>query len=154
MYISVIGGDEGSSSKKDVERARELGREIAELDHILVCGGRGGVMRAACRGAKEKNGTTIGILPSFDKKEANEYVDHPIATGLGMTRNSLVVMNGDVVVAIDGGYGTLSEICFANKYGKKILGLGTWDLEVVEEFDDVASLVERLIEIESPSGHR
>lgn len=111
-------------------------------------------MKAACKGAKEKDGTTIGILPSSDKEEANEYIDHPIATGLGMMRNSLVVMNGDVVIAIDGGYGTLSEICFAHKYGKRILGLDTWNLDVVEGFDDPEGIINELTKIEDASGHR
>ncbi len=152
MYVSVIGGDDSTSSEKDLERAERIGKNIAELGHVLVCGGRGGVMKAACKGAKEEDGTTIGILPSYDKEEANEYVDHPIATGLGMARNSLVVMNGDVVVAIDGSHGTLSEICFAQKYGKRILGLDTWDIDVVENFTGIADLVEELKKIEDPSG--
>lgn len=148
MYVSIIGGDSGSSSPEDRQKAEKVGEKIAESGHVLICGGRGGVMKAACRGAKKEDGTTIGILPSSDKREANEYIDHPIATGIGLLRNGLVVMNGDVVVAIDGGYGTLSEICLANKYGKEILGLDTWDIDAVTIFVDVESLIERLEEIE------
>lgn len=144
MYVSIIGGDAGHCSEEDCSKAEKLGEKLAEKGHVVVCGGRGGVMEAACRGAKKAGGTTIGILPSARKEEANEYVDHPIVTNLGMLRNSLVVLNGDVVAAIDGGYGTLSEICMAEKYGKRILGLGTWDLDAVEPYEDVEDLVEEL----------
>ncbi len=149
MYVSVIGGDVGSVDKKDLSVAEKLGKNLAKKGHTIVCGGRGGVMRSVCRGAKKENGETIGILPSSDRKEANEFIDHAIVTELGMMRNSLVVMNGDVVIAIDGGYGTLSEICFAHKYGKKILGIGTWDLEIVDEFETVGEIMEELEKFES-----
>jgi len=149
MYISVIGGDVGSASEDDLKTAELLGEKLADRGHTMVCGGRGGVMRAVCKGAKKKEGTTIGILPSSSRKEANEYIDHAIVTDLGMLRNSLVVMNGDIVIAIDGGYGTLSEICFAQKYRKKIFGLGTWDLDVVEDFESVSELIKELEKLES-----
>jgi len=148
MYVSVIGGDKGSCTDKDRERAEELGKGIAEMDMVLVCGGEGGVMEAACRGAKSAGGTTIGILPSGDRSEGNDYLDHSIVTNLGMLRNSLVVLNGDIVVAIDGSYGTLSEISMARKYGKRILGLGTWDLDAVEGCISVDEVLEKLKEIE------
>ncbi len=144
MYVSVVGGDLGTCEDEDCEMAREIGRGIAKLGAILVCGGRGGVMEASCKGAKEEGGTTIGILPSGDRDEKNDYVDYGIVTGMGIMRNALVVLNGDIVVAIDGGYGTLSEIALATKYDKKILGIGTWDLDVVEEHEDVDSLLDSL----------
>jgi len=144
MYISVIGGDVGSASEKDLDTAENLGKILAARGHTLVCGGKGGVMKAVCRGAKKKGGTTIGILPSYSRDEANEYIDHAIVTDLGIMRNSLVVMNGDVVIAIDGGYGTLSEICFAQKYGKDILGINTWELDAVDNFEDIEELIEEL----------
>ena len=147
MYVSVIGGDVGSCTDKDCERAEELGKGIADMDMVLVCGGRGGVMEAACRGAKSAGGTTIGILPSGDRSEGNDYLDHAMVTNLGMLRNSLVVLNGDIVVAIDGSYGTLSEISMATKYGKRILGLGTWDVDAVEECTSVDEVLEKLKEI-------
>ncbi|MGM0405876.1 MAG: TIGR00725 family protein [Thermoplasmatota archaeon] len=147
MYVSVIGGDVGSCSDKDRERAEELGKGIAEMNMILVCGGRGGVMEAACRGAKSAGGITIGILPSGNRSEGNDYLDHAIVTNLGMLRNSLVVLNGDVVVAIDGSYGTLSEISMATKYGKRILGLGTWDVDAVEECSSVKEVLGKLKKI-------
>ncbi|MFP3872112.1 MAG: TIGR00725 family protein [Candidatus Natronoplasma sp.] len=147
MYVSVIGGDVESCSEKDRARAEKLGEKLAERGHVLVCGGRGGVMKAACKGAKKANGTTVGILPSGRREEANEYVDIPIVTGLGMLRNSLVVLNGDVVVAIDGSYGTLSEICMAEKYGKKILGLGTWQIDAVDHAEDVDDLLKKIEDV-------
>ncbi len=147
MYVSIIGGDTGHCSEKDLVRAEKLGQKLAEGGHVVVCGGRGGVMKAACRGAKKAEGTTIGILPSSKKEEANEYVDIPIVTNLGMLRNSLVVLNGDVIVAIDGRYGTLSEICMAEKYGKRIFGLGTWDIDAVEKIEDLDELIEKIDKI-------
>ena len=142
--MSVIGGDSDTCAEEDLEMARAVGRGIAKLGAILVCGGRGGVMEASCRGAKEEGGATIGILPSSDRKEANPYVDHAIVTGMGVMRNALVVMNGDIVVAIDGGYGTLSEISFAHKYKKKVLGIGTWELDIVEAHDTPEELLDAL----------
>ena len=144
MYVSVIGGDVGSCTDKDRERAEELGKGIAEMNMVLVCGGKVGVMEAACRGAKSTGGTTIGILPSGDRSEGNDYLDHSIVTNLGMLRNSLVVLNGDIVVAIDGSYGTLSEISMAKKYGKRILGLGTWDVDAVEACSSVKEVLGKL----------
>ena len=85
-------------------------------------------MEAACRGARAEGGTTVGILPGVDRQEANAYVDIPIATGLGEARNTVVVHAADAVVAVSGGYGTLSEIGFALKIGRPVVGLGTWDL--------------------------
>jgi len=149
MYISIIGGDSGSANDEDLKTAELLGQKLADRGHTIVCGGRGGVMRAACKGAKKEGGTTIGILPSSSRKEANEYIDHAIVTDLGMLRNSLVVMNGDIVIAIDGGYGTLSEICFAQKYGKNILGIGTWEIDAVDNFDDLEDLILKLEKFES-----
>ena len=113
---------------------------------VLICGGKGGVMEAACRGAVSQEGTTIGILPGNSRDEGNEYLTHGIVTALGAVRNSLVVLNGDMVVAIDGGYGTLSEIALAIQYGKRVLGLGTWEIKGVESFDGVEELLETLLE--------
>lgn len=155
MYISVIGGDVGSCTEEDYDRAEKVGRAIARFNSVLVCGGRGGVMEAACRGAKSEGGTTIGILPSKDREEGNEYLDHSIVTNLGVVRNSLVVLNGDLVVAIDGRYGTLSEIALAIEYGKKIIGLNTWDIDEVESCSDTDELIQvlkREIERIGPGG--
>jgi uncharacterized protein (TIGR00725 family) len=111
--------------------ARSVGGRLAARGAVLVCGGLGGVMEAACRGAKEAGGTTIGILPGGDRAEANPYVDIAIPTGLGEARNALVVRAADALIAVGGGYGTLSEIAFALKAGKRVVGIGTWDIEGV-----------------------
>jgi uncharacterized protein (TIGR00725 family) len=125
--IGVIGG--GTCSSEIYEIAQEVGREIARSGFSLVCGGLGGVMEAACRGAREAGGITIGILPTANKRDANPYVDLVIPTGLGHARNVLVVHASDALVAVDGETGTLSEIAIALKVGKPIVGIKTWELE-------------------------
>ena len=95
---------------------------------VVVCGGRGGAMEAVCRGAASQGGTTIGILPGPDRAEANQWVSVAIPTGLGELRNGLLVRAGDAVIAVAGGYGTLSEIGFALRIGRPVIGLGTWEL--------------------------
>jgi uncharacterized protein (TIGR00725 family) len=129
MNISVIGGS--SCSRKNYKIAQKLGELIVQQGWTLICGGRSGVMEAVCRGAKAKGGITVGILPSADGKDANPYVDIKIPTGLGYARNVLVVRAADIVIAIDGHYGTLSEIAFAFNEGKKVLGIGTWKIKGV-----------------------
>jgi uncharacterized protein (TIGR00725 family) len=113
--------------------AFDVGKRIAEKGAILVCGGLGGVMEAAARGAKKSGGLTIGILPGISCDDANLHIDIPIATGLGYSRNSVVAMNADVLIAVDGQYGTLTEIAYGNIYGKKVIGIGTWDIRGVEK---------------------
>jgi uncharacterized protein (TIGR00725 family) len=130
MRVSVIGG--GTARRDETDVAERVGRLLGERGHTLVCGGRGGVMAAVCRGASEVGGTTIGLLPGTDPGEANPYVEVPIVTGIGEMRNVLVVRNGDAVIAIGGRYGTLSEIGFALKVGRPTAGLGTYDVEGVE----------------------
>jgi uncharacterized protein (TIGR00725 family) len=112
---------------------------------VLVTGGLGGVMEAACRGAREAGGTTIGILPGSDRSAANAYVGIAIPTGLGEARNALVVRAADALIAIGGGYGTLSEIAFALKAGKRVVGLGTWDIDGVEAADSPEAAVETVL---------
>jgi len=128
--IAVIGGSRPGRAALDA--AFEVGRLIARAGAVLVCGGLGGVMEAACRGAREEGGLTIGILPGGAAADANPWVDVPIATGLGFTRNALVVMNADAVIAVDGEYGTLSEIAYGKIHGKKVVGLATWEVKGVE----------------------
>lgn len=140
MRISVIGGSMASAETAAV--AERLGTLLAERGHVVVCGGLGGVMAAVCRGARAADGRTIGILPTDRRSDANEHVTDPIATGLGHARNALVVMNGDAVVAIDGGPGTLSEIGMALVYDRPIAGLETHDVEGVEPVADPAAAVE------------
>jgi len=140
MRVSVVGG--GTVTDAEYERAREVGRELANRGHTVVCGGRTGVMEAACQGAREVEGETIGILPGEDRRAANEYVTTPIATGLGNARNVLVVLNGDAAIAIDGSTGTLSEIAHALDFGRPVAGLGTHDVAGVEAVESAAEAVE------------
>lgn len=126
LFVTVIGGD--TCSEEVAQAAFEVGRELARRGAVIFCGGRGGVMEAVCRGAKTEGGVTVGILPGADPREANPFVDIPIPTGMGNTRNALVVRAGQVVIAIDGHYGTLSEIGLALNLGIPVVGLWTWQL--------------------------
>ncbi|HET7037105.1 MAG TPA: TIGR00725 family protein [Thermomicrobiaceae bacterium] len=125
--IAVCGPHEADQDERRLAEA--VGRLLAEAGETLVCGGRGGVMAAASRGAKLAGGTTIGILPGYDPAAANEWTDHPIPTGLGEARNAVVVASGAAVIAIGGGFGTLSEIALALKLGKRVVTLGGWTLD-------------------------
>jgi len=109
--------------------AEAVGRALAEAGAVLICGGRGGVMEAACRGAKTAGGITIGILPGTDRREANPYVDIPIVTGIGVARNAIIARTAQAAVAVGGSYGTLSEIAFALAFGVPVVGLGTWAVQ-------------------------
>ncbi|RKY75596.1 TIGR00725 family protein [candidate division KSB1 bacterium] len=124
--IGVIGGS--TCSEQIARLAEEVGRGIANANAVLVCGGRGGVMEAACRGAKSAGGMTIGILPGDDREQANVFVDVAIVTGMGVARNALVVKSSQAVIAIDGKYGTLSEIAFCLQLGIPVVGLQTWEV--------------------------
>ena len=125
IYVAVVGPGE----------AEEVGRLLAERGAVVVCGGLGGVMEAACRGARAAGGTTVGLLPGVDRSEANRHVDIAVPTGLGEGRNALVVRAADAVIAIGGGYGTLSEIALALRAGKPVIGLDTWEIEGVAPAD-------------------
>ena len=125
-YIAVVGSGEAPQPELDVAEA--VGRGVAARGGVVVCGGLGGVMEAACRGAKGAGGTTVGILPGFDRTTANEFVDVVIATGLGEARNAVVVRAADAIVAVGGSWGTLSEIAFALRTGTPVVGVGTWEL--------------------------
>lgn len=140
MRVSVIGGS--VPSEADLDAAREVGRLLGERGHTVVCGGLGGVMEAACEGASDAGGHTIGILPGEDRSAANEYVDTAIATGLGHARNALVVVNGDAVVAIDGAGGTLSEVGFSSVYDRPIAGIDSPDAPHVEDVETPTRAVE------------
>ena len=144
IYVAVIGS--AVCDAQDAALAMEVGGAIAQRGAVLVCGGRGGVMEAACQGAKSAGGTTIGILPGKDRREANPYVDVPIATGLGEARNAIVVRAADAVVAIGGGYGTLSEIGLALKMGRPVVGLGTWELRQTGQPVDAVVPVETAVQ--------
>lgn len=127
VYVSVVGG--GHCGAAEQALAEEVGRLVAREGATLVCGGMGGVMEAAARGAREAGGTTIGILPGHDRATANPYLDHVLTTGMGHARNLAVVSSGDAVIAIGGGYGTLSEIGLAAKIGRPVVVLAGWRLE-------------------------
>jgi uncharacterized protein (TIGR00725 family) len=126
VHVGVVGAS--SALPAMVSAAEEVGRLLAIRGARVVCGGLGGVMEAVCRGAKSAGGTTIGILPGLDRGDANAWVDVAIPTGLGEARNALVVRAADVVIAIGGEFGTLSEIALALKTGKPVVGIDTWEL--------------------------
>jgi hypothetical protein len=144
MYISVIGAGECGP---DLEaKAMETGSEIARRGHTLVCGGLGGVMDAAARGASSAGGLSIGILPDAERGGSSTWLTCSVPTGMGEARNALVVRAGDVLIAIGGGYGTLSEIALALKASKTVIGIDTWALPgdlpwgVVEASDPVEAV--------------
>jgi uncharacterized protein (TIGR00725 family) len=126
MFIAVVG--EGTTTPETRAVAEAIGREIAGRGHTVVCGGLGGVMEAACKGARDVGGRAVGILPGNRREDANAYVDVPIVTGLGEARNVLVVKSAQAVIAVGGRYGTLSEIALALKLGIPVVGLDTWSL--------------------------
>ena len=125
--IGVMGP--GSATDEEYAMAREVGRLIAEKGGVLICGGRGGAMEAASRGAAEAGGTVIGILPGFSESEANPYVTVPVITGMSHARNSINVWTSQAVIAVSGAYGTLSEIALALKCGRPVVALDSWRLD-------------------------
>ncbi len=126
IQIGVIGA--GSCNNEMEGIAEEVGREIAKEGAILICGGLGGVMEASARGAKAEGGVTVGILPGFDPSSANPFIDIKIVTGMSHARNILIVRSSDALIAVSGGYGTLSEIAIALKLNKPVIGLKTWNV--------------------------
>ncbi|MFH0855615.1 MAG: TIGR00725 family protein [Candidatus Omnitrophota bacterium] len=144
--VSVVGG---RVCNKEVERiAQELGKKLAKVADILVSGGLSGVMEAVCSGFKAEGGLTMGILPSYNKADANRFVDIAIPTGLGLARNVLVVKAADVVVALPGRAGTLSEIAYCIQFGIPVITLGSWDIPGVIKLntvDEVAAKVKELL---------
>lgn len=142
--MAVIGAGRASTDQESAAEA--AGRALAAAGAVVVCGGLGGVMEAVCRGAKGAGGSTVGILPGAGRADANEFVDGAIATGLGEARNALVVRAADAMIAIGGGYGTLSEIALALKAGKPVVGIGTWAIDGVEATPDAATAARRALE--------
>ncbi len=128
--IGVIGGHEAES--EHLEFAYDIGKLIAQHDCILACGGRTGIMEAACKGAIDAGGITVGILPSEDFILANDYVTIPVATGIGTARNKIIINTGEAFIAICGKFGTLSEIAFALDAHKRVAGFDTWKIEGVK----------------------
>lgn len=126
IHVAVVGP--GEATAEEVAAAEAIGAELARAGALVVTGGLGGVMAAACRGAASVGGTTLGLLPGSDRREANEWVAVAVPTGLGEARNALVVRSADVVVAVGGAYGTLSEIALALRAGTPVVGWRTWSL--------------------------
>jgi uncharacterized protein (TIGR00725 family) len=127
LYVGIIGGSRCTEMTRG--RAREMGTRIAKEGWVLVCGGMGGVMEAACKGAFTSGGVTIGILPGGNREEGNSYLSYRILTGMGHMRNALVVRSSDIIVAFEGSYGTLSEIAFANMESIPIIGFHGWRID-------------------------
>ena len=144
IFIAVIGGSE--CSPKEAKLAEEVGREIARQGAVLVCGGLGGVMEAACKGASGEGGLTIGILPGENRQTANPYVRIPIVTGVGYARNVAVVKSAQAVIAIGGSYGTLTEIAYARQSDIPVIGLQTWAISRNGQLDDSIIIAEDPIE--------
>jgi len=142
--VGIIGGS--SPKPRHIQVAEEMGKLIAKNGYVLVNGGLSGVMEASARGAKAQGGMVIGILPGKSAQEANPYTDIAIPTALGYLRNALVVLNADVLVAIDGEYGTLSEIAYAQVYGKKVFGIETWDIRGVIPVAGAQAAMDRIQE--------
>jgi uncharacterized protein (TIGR00725 family) len=152
VYLGVIGAS--SCNDKVAKVAEEVGKEIARAGAILVCGGLGGTMEAACKGAKQAGGTTIGILPSWSRESANEFVDYPIVTGLGDMRNLMVVKNSDAVIALFGRYGTLSEVAFCLNSNTPLVSLSNWNVskKMIRAKDPEQAVKLALAEIEKLNG--
>ena len=148
VYVGVIGGRRCSGEIADL--AFQVGCGIAEKGWILVCGGMGGVMEQACRGARSRNGETLGILPGYSRSSGNPYLSCSVVTGLGEARNVLVVKSSQAIIAIDGSYGTLSEIALANAAGIPVVGLRSWQVQelftrVVDDPAEAIQAVQSLI---------
>jgi uncharacterized protein (TIGR00725 family) len=139
--VAVIGSSFAELGSEPARLAEEVGRRLAEGSAALVCGGLGGVMEAACRGASEAGGVAIGIVPGDSIEEANPFCTHVVATGIGPARNLAVVASGGVVIAIGGEWGTLSEIGFARAIGRTVVALRSWTLSGREQMADAPGVL-------------
>jgi hypothetical protein len=144
-YIAVIGASQASPEQE--QAAEDIGRGLGGAGCVVITGGRGGVMAAASRGARDAGATVVGILPGSDRREANQWVEIALPTGLGDVRNALVVRAADAVIAVGGAYGTLSEIAHALNEGIGVVGYDTWSIEGIELADTPAAAVERALEL-------
>jgi len=143
--IGVIGGK--SCSKKVEQLAQNLAKKLTKVADILVCGGLSGVMTAACQGFQGAGGLTVGIIPTYNKNDANAYVDIVIPTGLGLARNVLVVKSADVIVAFPGSVGTLSEIAYCLQFGIPVISLGSWNIPGVQKAKTVNDAVQKVKQV-------
>ena len=151
-YIAVVGGSEPSRTAEAI--AEQIGSALARRGAVIVCGGLGGIMAAVCRGAHEEGGTTVGILPTEQRADGNDHLDIALATGLGEIRNTLIVRSADAVIAIEGEFGTLSEIGFALRIGKPVVGIDTWEVaqrgqasDAIVRVSSAAEAVEKALEL-------
>ena len=152
--VSVL-GKSGAIAPEVAATAEAIGRGVAERGYVLACGGRDGVMEAVCKGAKQAGGLTVGVLPGYDTGDANQWLDVALPTGLGYARNTCVAAAGEVAIAIDGSFGTLSEIAMARSLGKPVIGVGTWrtpegdkrnlDLHYAADADEALALLDNLM---------
>ena len=145
VQIAVIGA--GGCDQRTYDEAYQVGRQIALKGCVLLCGGMGGVMEAACRGAKDAGGVTIGIVPTPDRGSANRYVDYEIVTNAGHARNTFIAHSADALIAVSGSYGTLSEIAIGLKLGKPVIGLGSWEIKGVLPAQTPEQAVEQAVEL-------
>ena len=145
ILISVVGGHDSNDEMEQL--ADNVGKIIANMGAILVCGGLGGVMEAASRGAKEVGGRTIGLLPGKDKADANPFIDIVIPTTIGFARNAMVACSADIIVALPGSHGTNCEISYGFCYKRPIIDLGGWNKEGMIQIENVSSLEEKLKEL-------
>jgi uncharacterized protein (TIGR00725 family) len=146
-YVAVVGPGEASAAQAALAEA--VGRGLAQRGAILLTGGHGGVMEAACRGAASADGVNVAILPGTDRSVANQWVDIALPTGLGQLRNGLIVRAADAIIAVGGAYGTLSEIAMALKTGVPVVGLDTWAIDGIEVVDSPPTAVSRALELAS-----
>jgi hypothetical protein len=147
ITISVIGSHD--STPNTAKLAFSIGKMVAELGCVLVCGGLEGLMQEACRGAKSAGGLTVGILPGEEKQDANPFVDIALPTTLGYSRNVIVAASADIVIALPGSYGTESEICFAMVYGRPVINLGGWKIPGMikaKGISDAERILKKLVE--------
>ena len=143
IYLAVIGA--GSPQLEIYELAMVVGKEAALRGWVVMTGGLGGVMEAAARGAREAGGLTLGILPGGDRRDANPYVDIAVATNIGQARNAIIAQTADALIAVDGEYGTLSEIALGLKLGKPVVGLKTaWSIPGLVSADTPKEAVEKV----------
>ncbi|UGS37520.1 TIGR00725 family protein [Capillimicrobium parvum] len=146
-YIAICGPGDDAAGPALLAAAHAAGRTLARAGAIVVTGGLGGAMAAACRGAAQEGGTTLGLLPGSDRRAANEWVTVAVATGMGELRNGLVVRSADAVIAILGGWGTLSEVALAAKLGRPVIGIGPWQLDGIELAPDGERAAARALEL-------